>query len=76
MKMPWNLRFLKRKFPHRLWGEAAECHLETQQLEENRIEVLLFLTIGIFKIINIFDYLGLAITHVLDDVITEGRIKD
>lgn len=42
--------FLKRKFPHAVWGEASECHLETQRSEGNGIEVLLFLTTGIFKV--------------------------
>lgn len=31
-------------------GEASECHLETQRSEGNGIEVLLFLTTGIFKV--------------------------
>lgn len=40
----------EKEVSSRLLGEASECHLETQRSEGNGIEVLLFLTTGIFKV--------------------------
>lgn len=72
----WSLRFLKRKFPHILWGEASEWHLETQRSEGNGIEILLCLTTSTFKVHQHFQLFRISSNPSSLDVITEGRIKD
>lgn len=76
MRAPWSLRFLKRKFPHVLWGEASEWHLETQRSERNGIEIFLCLTTSTFKVHQHFELLRISSNPCSLDVITEGRIKD